>query len=136
MNTENKNRLFVTAVVSNSRKINNAIEYAIIGHIREKLLCLILTDGVGEAQKECKTIIQEETGRKPVKGNIHYFAETAHDNPNCIEIVRAAHGGGNNRSARDNGGVVIATVIAVKIRGELSPVHGLTWYKSDGVDSP
>jgi len=127
----NRNKLFVTAVSLNSKKINNTTELSIVGQIREKLLCLILTDGVGEARKECNVIIQEETGRKPVKGNVRYFAETAHDNPNCIEIVRSAHGGGDNRPARESGGVVIATVETVPIRGELSPVHGFVWYNPD-----
>ena len=45
-----------------------------------------------------------------------------------IEIVRAAHGGGNNQSKRINGGVAIATLIIVKIEGELSPIHGIKWY--------
>ena len=128
MNSKEINKLFVVDVVSNGKQIKHQEEVDILSLVREKLLHMILVDGIDEAVKQCNSIINEETEGLPIKGNIHYSFVRTDDKMN-IEFVRHAHGGGNNRSVRDTGGVVVATVKIVKIKGELSPIHGFTWYQ-------
>lgn len=132
--TDTKNdKLFVTNVVSLHKTLKHQEEVDIISLVREKLLYMILVDGIDEAVKQCNSIINEVTEGLPVKGNVHYSFVRTEDEMN-IEFVRHAHGGGNNQSVRDTGGVVIATLVIVKIKGELSPIHGFTWYHPEEFD--
>lgn len=131
---DKNNKLFVVDIEVNNKKLNKLEEYQIIENVRDVLLHMILVDGTEEAKQKVSSIIKEVTGGQPMKGNIHYFAENGEKDENCIEIVRAAHGGGNNQSARNGGGVVVATIKTVEIRGELSPIHGLVWYRPEEND--
>ena len=124
------NKLFVVDVVSNGKQIKHQEEVDILSLVREKLLHMMLVDGIDEAVKQCNGIIKEVTEGLPIKGNINYsFVRT--EDEMSIEFVRHAHGGGCYQSIRSCGGVVVATVKIVKIKGELSPIHGFTWYHLD-----
>ena len=120
-------RLFVSEISVNSKQLRHQEELHIIDNVRDSLLHFILEETTAEAKEKCCQIIREVTGGKPIKGNIIYTAEPS-DDDNEIEIVRNAHGGGNNASLSVTGGVIIATIKIVSIRGELSPIHGTKWY--------
>lgn len=127
--TDTKNtKLFVTDVVYNHKQIKHQEEIDILSFVREKLLHMILVDGIDEAVKQCNNIINEVTEGLPIKGNINYsFVRT--EDEMSIEFVRHAHGGGDRQSIRDGfGGVVVGTVKTVEIKGELSLIHGFKWY--------
>lgn len=129
---DKNNKLFVIDVESNGKQIKKYDELEIVDRIRAKLNHFLLSDNnLDEAKSQCRQIIKEVVGDKPIKGNIHYFVDNAETNDNNIEIVRSAHGGGNNQSRRVNGGVVIATVKTVIVRGELSTIHGFTYYQDE-----
>ena len=125
---EPKLKLFVVDIVSNTKVIKHGEEISIINIIKEKLNHLIIIGDTEEIKNQCNTVIREVTQGNPLKGNIRFFVESADNDKYNIEIVRAAHGGGNNQSKRISGGVAIATLIIVKIEGELSPIHGIKWY--------
>ena len=126
--TEKTNKLFVGFIAVNNKQLKNTTEALIIEEIRNKFLHVILVDGVDVAIKECEKIAKEVTEGQPVKGNIFYSFIRTDDEQN-IEFVRHSHGGGNNPSARSTGGVVVATIKTERIKGELSPIHGFTWYQ-------
>ena len=131
MNTKQQ-KLFVVDVESNGKQIKNYAEVEIVDRIRTSLNHFLLSDNnLDEAKFQCSQIIKEVVGNKPIKGNIHYFVDNAQTNDNNIEIVRCAHGGGNNPSKRINGGVVIATIKTVVVKGELSAIHGFTYYQEE-----
>jgi len=134
MNNKKIEKMFVFDVVSNNKLIKHVEELNIIAAIKDKLLHIILMDNTEEAKRQCRNIINEITNGQPLKGNIHYFVETANDKTLNIEIVRAAHGGGSNSAVRTNGGIVIATLVITDIKGELSPIHGYTWYNLEERD--
>lgn len=130
MTNKKTKKYFVTEIKENSNAINNGDELALIAKLQSKLLNIILLDDLYEAIQQCKIIINETMGTLPLKGNIIYSAEQA-DNKTDIELVRYAHGGGNNLARRKNGGTVFATIKTTLIQGELSPIHGFTWYNID-----
>jgi len=133
--TDTKNdKLFVTDVVSLFKQLKHQEEYNIISNIREKFQHLILVDGINGVKEECQKVIDEVTNGQPIKGHISYFAEYSEENSQNIEIVRYAHGGGMNIPKRTNGGVVIATLVIVKIKGEYSRIMGFTWYHPEQFD--
>ena len=126
--TSNENdKLFVTDVVSLSKQLKHQEECDIISNIREKFQHLILVDGINGVREECQKVIDEVTNGQPIKGNIRYFAEYSEENSQNIEIIRNAHGS-VMQAKRTNGGVVIATLVIVKIKGEYSRIHGFMWY--------
>ena len=126
--TDTKNtKLFVTDVVSLFKQLKHQEEYNIISNIREKFQHLILVDGINGVREECQKVIDEVTNGQPIKGNIRYFAEYSEENNQNIEIIRNAHGS-VMQAKRTNGGVVIATLVIVKIKGEFSRIMGFTWY--------
>lgn len=124
---KNENIMFVSDISVNGKQIKHSEELAIINNVRERLLFIIIEENIEEAKKICREIINDETGNAPIKGNITYSVIPA-VNGTDIEIVRHSHGGGNNASVRITGGVVIATVKTVPVKGKLSPIHGFTWY--------
>lgn len=132
METNSKNTLFVTEVVA-SKQVKNVMEVLIIGHFSEKLLHILLDDGIDEAVKQAEQIVRDEIGDEHIKGKIHYSCVRTDDEMN-IEFVRHAHGGGNNPSRRETGGVVVATIKTVRVRGKLSAIHGFTWNNPDNSD--
>lgn len=127
METIEVNRLFVNEVVVNYKQLKHVKEANIINNVRDELLYVILENNIDEAKERCRCIIEEETNNEPIKGNI-IFSVVSADNNTDIEIVRHAHGGGNNSSVRVTGGVVVATLKTVPIKGELSAIHGYKWY--------
>lgn len=127
MDTKQIVKLFVGEIEVNNKQLKHGEEAIIIQHFRDDMEHIILIDGIDEAIKQCEQIIKETTENNPVKGNIYYSAVRA-DNNRDIEFVRHAHGGGNNQSLRVTGGVVVATIKTIEIKGELSPIHGYTWY--------
>ena len=132
--TDTKNdKLFVTDVVSLFKQLKHQEEYNIISNIREKFQHLILVDGINGVREECQKVIDEVTNGQPIKGNIHYFAEYSEENNQNIEIIRNAHGS-VMQAKRTNGGVVIATLVIVKIKGEYSRIMGFTWYHPEQFD--
>ena len=132
--TDTKNdKLFVTDVVSLFKQLKHQEEYNIISNIREKFQHLILVDGINGVREECQKVIDEVTNGQPIKGNIRYFAEYSEENSLNIEIVRNAHGS-VMQAKRTNGGVVIATLVIVKIKGEYSRIMGFTWYHPEQFD--
>lgn len=131
-NTEN-DKLFVTDVVSLFKQLKHQEEYNIISNIREKFQHLILVDGINGVREECQKVIDEVTNGQPIKGNIRYFAEYSEENNQNIEIIRNAHGS-VMQAKRTNGGVVIATLVIVKIKGEYSRIMGFTWYHPEQYD--
>lgn len=132
--TDTKNdKLFVTDVVSLFKQLKHQEEYNIISNIREKFQHLILVDGINGVREECQKVIDEVTNGQPIKGNIRYFAEYSEENNQNIEIIRNAHGS-VMQAKRTNGGVVIATLVIVKIKGEYSRIMGFTWYHPEQYD--
>ena len=132
--TDTKNtKLFVTDVVSLFKQLKHQEEYNIISNIREKFQHLILVDGINGVREECQKVIDEVTNGQPIKGNIRYFAEYSEENNQNIEIIRNAHGS-VMQAKRTNGGVVIATLVIVKIKGEYSRIMGFTWYHPEQFD--
>ena len=132
--TDTKNdKLFVTDVVSLFKQLKHQEEYNIISNIREKFQHLILVDGINGVREECQKVIDEVTNGQPIKGNIRYFAEYSEENNQNIEIIRNAHGS-VMQAKRTNGGVVIATLVIVKIKGEYSRIMGFTWYHPEEFD--
>lgn len=132
--TDTKNdKLFVTDVVPLFKQLKHQEEYNIISNIREKFQHLILVDGINGVRGECQKVIDEVTNGQPIKGNIRYFAEYSEENSLNIEIVRNAHGS-VMQAKRTNGGVVIATLVIVKIKGEYSRIMGFTWYHPEEFD--
>jgi len=130
MKARQDKRLFVSEVSVNTKQIKHAEELSIINKVRDLLLYVILEDNTKEATETCRQIVREETGGHPIKGNIYYSVEST-DNGMNIEIVRIAHGGGGNPSVRVTGGVVIVTIKTITIKGELSAIHGMTWYSQN-----
>lgn len=94
-----------------------------------------MLDNTKEIRERCQQELSEIMGTTPLKGNISYFVEHAENDVNSFEIVRAAHGGGNNQSRRKGGGVVIVTVKVVPVVGEISPIHGTTYYQQENKDN-
>ena len=130
---ESKNLFFVCDVKLANKQLKHQEELSIFESLKDRFSHILLTDGIDEALQRCNAIIKEEIGTKPIKGNIHYSAVRA-DNGIDIEFVRHSHGGGNNPSKRITGGVVVATIEIAAVEGELSPVHGFTWYHPEKRD--
>ena len=128
-----KNVLFVSDVDVVNKQLKHQEEVDIINDIRDRILHMLLIDGIDEALRQCEYIIKEVVGNKPTKGNIIYSAVRANNDMN-IEFVRYAHGGGRFSAKRVTGGVVVATVKTTSVKGELSPIHGFTWYHSEERD--
>ena len=128
-----KNVLFVSDVDVVNKQLKHQEEVDIINDIRDRILHMLLIDGIEEALRQCENIIKEVVGNKPTKGNIIYSAVRV-NNDMEIEIVRHAHGGGGFSAKRVTGGVVVATVKTTSVKGELSPIHGFTWYHPEERD--
>ena len=116
-----KNVLFVSDVDVVNKQLKHQEEVDIINDIRDRILHMLLIDGIEEALRQCENIIKEVVGNKPTKGNIIYSA------------VRVNNGGGFS-AKRVTGGVVVATVKTTSVKGELSPIHGFTWYHPEERD--
>lgn len=122
-----KNILFVSDVEVVNKQLKHQEEADIINGIRDRLLHMLLIDGIDEALRQCENIIKEVVGDKPVKRNIIYSVVRA-NNDRKIELVRHAHGGGGFSAKRVTGGIVVATLKTISVKGELSTIHGFTWY--------
>ena len=105
METNSKNSLFVTEVVA-SKQVKNVMELQIIGHFSEKLLHILLDDGIDEAVKQAEQIVRDEIGGEHIKGNIHYSCVRTDDEMN-IEFVRDGwRGGGHHQNGEGKGEII------------------------------
>ena len=130
---EPKKLYFVCDVKLVNKQLKHQEELNVLESIKDRLLHILLFDGTAEALNCCDQIIKEEMGDKPIKGNIFYSVIPA-DNGTDIEFVRHSHGGGNHSAKRITGGVVVAIIEIASVRGELSPIHGLTFYRPEERD--
>lgn len=130
---ECKNLYFVSEIKLLNKQLKHQEELNIIERMKDDFLHMLLVDDVDEAVSRCNEIIKQEVGDKPIKGNITFSAVRGDKNTN-IEFVRHAHGGGNNSAKRITGGVVVAIIEIASVRGELSPIHGLTFYRPEERD--
>ena len=111
-------KFFVTAVTSNAKVINSTFEMTIVSSIRDKWQHILIVGPLAVLKQDCDDAVARIAGDAPLKGNIHYKAEIAENDDNSIEILRIAHGGGNNMSKRTSGGVVLATIHVLPVRGQ------------------
>jgi len=130
---ECKDLYFVCDIKLFNKQLKHQEELNILESMKDNLLHMLLVDGVDEAVSRCNEIIKKEVDNKPIKGNITFSAVRG-DNDTNIEFVRHSHGGGNHSAKRITGGVVVAIIEIASVRGELSPIHGLTFYRPEERD--
>lgn len=134
MMQKEKYELFVDAIVGDNNKIKTFDELQLVTALQDKFLHLLITDDIRELKNRCRGVVREIMGNEPLKGNITYSVETNEDDSLNVDIVRNAHGGGNNALKRKNGGVAIIVIKTVAVKGTLSPIHGITLYHPEEND--